>query len=254
MSAKMLATLALSTTLALGLGACHKDGAAAGATASQAVAAVAPPAGKQWSDVVAATNDGGIQGMRMGNPDAPIKMVEYGSLTCPHCAKLSGEMMQPLLSKYVASGKVSYEYRSFVIHGPDLPLTMLVRCADPGAYFGLVEQLYAGQPALIQRMMAGQAQAEAASKLAPAERINGISDAMGLTDWFAAHGLAKDKAHACLANTAVAQAVANEADTISNKGINSTPTVIINGNKIDLGETTELTWGIVEQRLKGAGA
>ena len=246
------ASLVLAAALAavVGLSSCHKSDGAAGATTSGPVAAVAPPAGKQWSDVVSKTADGG---MVQGNPNAAVKLEEYGSLTCPHCAKLSGEMAAPL-GKYIASGKVSYEYHSFAIHGPDIPLTVLVRCADPGAYFGLVDQLYATQQPLITRMMAGNDAAKAASALPPNQRMIAISDAMGLTDWFAAHGLAKDKAHACLANTAAAQAVANESDAISGKGINSTPTIIVNGTKIELGETTELTWGIVEQRLKGAGA
>ena len=70
--------------LVLGLAACNKsdEGKAAGP-----VAAVAPPAGKAWVDVIAKTADGA--GVVMGNPNAAVKIVEYGSLSCPHCAVLT---------------------------------------------------------------------------------------------------------------------------------------------------------------------
>ena len=80
----------------------------------------------------------------MGNPNAPIKLVEYGSLSCPHCAKLANDGMKTLESQYVNSGRVSYEFRSYIIHGTiDVVLTMLARCADPSTFFPMVGQLYA---------------------------------------------------------------------------------------------------------------
>jgi protein-disulfide isomerase len=229
---------------ALALSACHKTDS--GASTGETVAAVPPPAGKSWSDVIAATPD---HGMVMGNPAAPIKLVEYGSLSCPHCAHLANEGMPTLVSTYVNSGKVSYEYRSFAIHGIDVPLTVLVRCADPSAFFGLVEQLYANQDALLKRAMDGQAAAQAAANLPVAQRMTATADAYGLPEFFSARGLPVDKAHACLANTAAAQEVAKEAETIGNNGIDSTPTLIINGTK-----STALTWPDLEAALKAAGA
>ena len=113
---RSLALVSLAAPLALALAACgSKDDAAPGAAPTgQPVAAVAAPAGQMWSDVVSATADGG---MRMGNPNAPLKLVEYGSLSCPHCAKLANDGMETLRNKYVNSGRVSYEFRSFPIHG-----------------------------------------------------------------------------------------------------------------------------------------
>ena len=230
--------------LALALSACHKSDS--GATSGDTVAAVPPPAGKSWSDVIAATPD---HGMVMGNPNAPIKLVEYGSLSCPHCAHLANEGMATLVGTYVNSGKVSYEYRSFAIHGIDIPLTVLVRCADPSAFFGLVEQLYANQEALLNRAQQGQAAAQAATSLPAAQRMVGMADAYGLPDFFSARGLPVDKAHACLANTAAAEAVAKEAETIGNNGIDATPTLIINGTKANV-----TGWPELEAALKAAGA
>ena len=237
-----------AVAIVAGLAGCHKSDAdsAAAPAASGPVAPVPAPAGKQWSDVLAVTAD---HGMRMGNPDAPIKLVEYGSLSCPHCAHLANEAMPKLVGHYVNSGEVSYEYRSFAIHGIDIPLTVLVRCAEPTAFFALVEQLYSGQDALLQKAMANQKAAEDAGKLPPGQRVLATAEAYGLIDWFSARGLPTDKARVCLSNTANAQEVASEAETIGNNGIDSTPTLVINGAK-----SPALDWPGLETALKGAGA
>jgi protein-disulfide isomerase len=243
----LLALVALP--LALGLTACKKssDSASGGASSSAPAAATTPPAGKQWSDVVAKTADG--NGMVMGNPNAAIKVVEYGSLSCPHCAKLAEEAMGPLKGTYIASGKVSYEYRSFAIHPQDIPLTVLVRCAGPDAYFGMVEQVYANFDAMNTAMGKGLDKAKAAMSLPAVQRYGALSDALGYTDFFAARGLPVDQQHQCLANMGAAEAVAKESEAISAKGIDSTPTMFVNGTKVAGAE-----WKQLEAAIKAAGA
>ena len=240
-----IAGLVLATAaLPIALSACHKTDAGAGGAATAAhaagapVAAVAPPAGKAWSDVVGATSAGG---MLMGNPNAPIKLVEYGSLSCPHCAHFAETGFKPLVSRYVDSGKVSFEYRSFAIHSIDVPLTVLVRCASPAAFFGLVEQLYSGQPALMARAEQGEKQANAASALPPSQRFVAIADAMGFTDFFSARGVSVDQAHA--------ERVGKDAQAISDQGVDSTPTLMVNGTKTDAN-----SWAELEPLLQKAGA
>ena len=187
----------------------------------------------------------------MGNPEARLKLVEYGSLSCPHCAKLANDGMETLINKYVNSGRVSYEFRSFPIHGIiDVPLTVMVRCADPAAFFPLVEQIYTNQPAIMTRAEAGNDKAQAASQLPPAQRFPALADAFGLTDWFAARGLAKDQAHACLADTSAAERVAKEGQKWSDEGINQTPMLALNGSILD--EVSE--WKELEPVLQNAGA
>jgi len=100
----------------LALAACN-SGADNAAVTGAPVAEVAPPAGTQWATIVAATPDGGFV---MGNPNAPIKLVEYGSLSCSHCADFSEAASEALRTKYVASGKVSYEFRSYLLGGQDV--------------------------------------------------------------------------------------------------------------------------------------
>jgi protein-disulfide isomerase len=246
---RRLALTAFAASAALALVACgSKNDATPGAAPTGGpVAAVPAPAGQMWSDVVSATDGGG---MRMGNPNAPLKLIEYGSLSCPHCAKLANDGMMKLVDKYVNSGRVSYEFRSFPIHGIiDVPLTVMVRCADPAAFFPLVEQIYADQPALMARAEQGNAQAQAASQLPPNQRFAALADAFGLTDWFAARGLSKDQAHACLADTAAAEKVAKEGQRWSDEGINQTPTLVLNGQTLAVAE-----WQELEPVLQNAGA
>ena len=239
--------LALGLAPALLLAACTKaDAPAAGPAAGEAAAAVAPPAGKAWADVVAATADGG---MVMGNPKAPIRLLEYGSLSCPHCAKLAQDGAAALTEKYVNTGKVSWEFRSFAIHPQDVPLTMLVRCAPAEAFFPMVEQVYANFDALTKSTMDGAKALGDLSKVPPQARFTTMADALGFTRFFSARGISVDQAHACLTNQAAAEKVAQEADNWGKQGISSTPTLLLNGAQTGIN-----TWAELEPLLQKAGA
>ena len=79
------AAVATLAALALGLSACDKaSDSATGAPSANStpIAKIAPPAGKSWADTVTVTPEGGYL---MGNPDAPIKLIEFGALSCSHC-------------------------------------------------------------------------------------------------------------------------------------------------------------------------
>lgn len=239
-----------AASLALGLTACKKDAAAGAAPAGSPVAKIAAPAGQKWEDMVTATATGG---MMAGNPAAPIKLVEYGSLTCPHCARFAAEAMAPLMSEFVSTGRVSFEYRSFFIHPQDLPLTMLVRCAPKESFFPLVEQVYANYESLAKMLddPAVKEAAQASSTLPPGQRLPALADALGFTSFFAARGISVDQAHACLANTQNATTVSNSFKTFAEAGINQTPTLVINGLQIPA-EQSE--WPKIAEALRAAGA
>lgn len=240
-----LLTVAAAVPL-LAIAGCKKAENTATSSTPSVAAPTTPPPGKQWSDVIVPTNEGGLV---MGNPNAPVKMVEYGSLSCPHCAKLAQDGMDKIVNTYVKSGKLSYEFRSFAIHPQDVPLTVLVRCAPTEATFGLIEQIYANFMAMETRSEQGFPKAKEAQNLPKAQQLIAISDALGYTDFFSARGLPVDKQHACLADTAAATKVAKQSEDISAKGIDSTPTVFINGNKQS---TTE--WAEIDKALIAAGA
>jgi len=241
-----LALAAVALPLALGLSACGKKDAAD--LSGDKVAAVAAPAGKAWSDVVAKTADGGYV---MGNPNAPIKLVEYGSLSCPHCAKFAQEGYDQLANEFVGSGRVSYEFRSFAIHPQDVPLTVLAQCGSTEAFFPLIHQIYTNFDAMNAPLSdpATQPKLDAAQKTPPPGRFVALAEALGYTEFFAQRGISVDQAKACLANPANAQAVADHAQKYGEAGISSTPTILINGTKLDAGE-----WEATRKALMAAGA
>ena len=239
-----LPLLAALAPLALGLAACKKEGGE-GAAASGPVAAVAPPAGKAWKDVVVSTPEGGYL---MGNANAPVKLVEYGSLSCPHCAKLAQEAYPTLVDSYVASGKMSLEFRSFAIHPQDVPLTMLAECAGAETFFPLAEELYRNFDAVTERTMKGADAAGKLGNLPDNQRFIALSDTLGFTDFFAARGLPKDQQKACLGNFAKAQQIAKFSDAYGQQGISSTPTLMINGTKVE-----GATWAELKAALAKAG-
>lgn len=240
------ALIAVALPLALGLAACGKKDAAD--LGGDKLATVAAPAGKAWSDIVAKTPDGGYV---MGNPEAPIKLVEYGSLSCPHCAKFAQEGYDELANQFVGSGRVSYEFRSFAIHPQDVPLTVLAQCGSTEAFFPLIHQIYTNFDAMNAPLgdPATQPKLKAAEQIAPPQRFVALSDALGYTEFFAQRGIATDQAKACLANGANAQKVADYAQKYSDSGITGTPTVLVNGTKVD---STE--WAEARKALMAAGA
>src|SRR6476469_7602256 len=102
-----------------------------------------PPPGGTWADVVNETSGG----VMMGNPNAKVKLVEIGSLSCPHCQKFEEEGVPTLVEKYVKPGNVSWEFRPYIIHGPiDMAANLIVRCNGVKSFFPLAEALYKDQP------------------------------------------------------------------------------------------------------------
>jgi len=228
------------------LAGCNKSSDSSAPQAAEALKTVAAPAGTSWKDKVEATPEGGV---RMGNPDAPVKLVEYGSLSCPHCAKLAQEGSAKI-EEYVASGRDSYEYRSVVIHPQDVPLTLLARCNGLATFFPLIDQIYANFDAMSAPLAdeAVQKAANAALQGPPQQRMTGLADALKYTEFFAQRGLPVEKAHACLADGAKVKELSDLSQKYGQNGITGTPTLFINGVNV---ETTE--WAKLNLALKQAG-
>lgn len=233
--------------LALGLAACG-SGDETGLPAGEAVAQVAAPAGQQWTDVVAITPEGG---WLAGNPEAPIKLLEYGSLTCPVCAAFSTAGMEQLREKYVNSGRVSYELRSLPVHGAvDLVLTRLLECAPKEAAHPLAEQLWANNAAVLGPIQENAAAIEQAMGLPENQRFIAYADRGGLLDFLAARGISRDQGAQCLSDAAAIKALAERLQAQADKDqITGTPTFFINGSRMD-----ETGWAPVEAALQRAGA
>lgn len=255
--ARLLVVAALP--LALGLAACGKKGAddastdAAPDVHSTPIAKIAPPAGKQWSDVISKTAEGGYL---MGNPQAPIKLVEYGALSCSHCAEFADEGSAKIRDDYVASGRVSYEFRPFMLNVVDVAATLLATCGSVETVIPLSDQFWAWQPNLFKNFEANKDKMQAAGDLPPDKRFAALAEYGGMIDFFAARGISREQAAACLADTGKATQLAKETQLFSDKyGITGTPTFYLNGKNIG-----SLTWNAVQGKpgvdnvLQDAGA
>ena len=244
LSRKTLA--ALATPLALALAAC--SGGADGETTSEAVDAVAAPEGTTWSEVAVRTPEGG---WLVGNPDAPIKLVEYGSLTCPACALFSQEGSEPLHTNYIDTGRVSYEFRSVLIHGVvDLLLTRVLECAPVEVAVPLADQVWADLDAVTGPFQANQAALDQAITLPENQRFAAVAEAGQLDQFFAARGISTEQTRTCLSDAAAITALAAKTQEMSEQdGVTGTPTFLINGTRID-----STRWAEVEGALQRAGA
>lgn len=242
--------LTLAAPLALGLAACGDKAATDPASATSApVAAVQPPAGTAWRDTVVETAAGGHL---VGNPNAPIKLVEYGSLTCPTCAAFAVEGMEPLLSKYVDSGRVSFELRNFAVHGPvDIVLARMARCGAKEAVIPLSDQVWHELQTLLAPLQANGEAVERALTLPMEQRFVAMAQVGGFYDFFASRGISPDQARACLADVPSLEKLAASSDRYGREdGINGTPTFTLNGNKLD----GINGWAQLEPVLQRAGA
>jgi protein-disulfide isomerase len=186
----------------------------------------AVPAVRDWTRTVVATPEGGF---RMGNPNAAVKLVEYGSLTCDHCANFSAQAMPTLLGE-VRSGKLSFEFRSFVLNAPDLAASILARCGGPADYFRLNSQFFAAQPQWIAKLQ--QVPKEESAKLAglpQPQQLQRLAELGGLDALAARAGLAPARAKQCLANPALVARLVRNNQQAEGLGVRATPTFLING-------------------------
>ncbi|NVE94250.1 thioredoxin domain-containing protein [Altererythrobacter lutimaris] len=238
---------ALAGAASLALVACGTETDEGGIAEGDPIAAIPAPEGTEWRDMVTVTD---ADGYLVGNPDAPIKLIEYGSLTCGACANFSMTGVEPLKEKYVSSGVVSFELRNQIHNGIDLVMARMVRCSSPEAFHPLADQVWANLGAILQQAQQNPAALEAAMQLPENERFVRIAENTGLLDFFAARGLSADQARTCLADAESVQAIAERSDTQSAElGVTGTPTFFINGNKVDANN-----WNALEPLLQRAGA
>ncbi len=216
--------------------------------AASPAAGVAAPAGTQWVDKVEKTAEGGF---RMGNPDAPIKLIEYGSRTCSHCAAFAVTGMEPLKA-YVATGKVSFEFRDFLLNEIDVGAALLGQCAGAGPFFPIMDQMYEQQRELLSNgPKEGDPSLEQAKSMTPQQRIAFAAEKFGYLSFVQQRGVPEAQARQCLADRAATEALVKGNETATKQySIPGTPTFILNGKVL---ENTG-TWPQVEAALKSAGA
>lgn len=243
------AVLLAALPLTLGLTACDKKGdAATGEVASsEPIAKIAAPAGQNWAETFSATPGGGYL---MGNPDAPIKLIEYGALSCSHCAEFSEKGFPKLRDEYIASGRVSYELRLFLLNALDMPAVLLATCGAPEAVIPLSEQFWGWQPNMFTNLQKDEAAFQQVSALPVDKRFAGLAQLGGMSEFFASRGIAAAQGASCLADTAKATSLAARNEQWSKEfDITGTPTFFLNGSKTGVAD-----WASLEPMIQKAGA
>lgn len=147
----------------------------------------------------------------MGAEDAPVHVIEYASLTCPHCANFHTGVLPQLRENYIETGKVKFEFREVYFDRLGLWGGMLARCAGGMRYFGIIGLLLEDQP--------GWAHASSGEEAVAGMRRIGAQ--AGLTD---------AQMDECLQDAALAEAlVAKYQEHIDEYPISGTPSFVING-------------------------
>jgi protein-disulfide isomerase len=167
--------------------------------------------------------------MSLGDPDAPVTVIEYASLTCPHCATFHSEAFPQLKADYIDEGLVRFVAREVYFDRPGLWGAMIARCAGEDRYFGVVELLFANQ--------------ESWSRVANMQEV-----VEGLYVIGRQAGMTKETMDACLGDAAFAEAlVAEYQANATADGIDSTPSFVINGEK-----TNNRPWPELEAMIQEA--
>jgi protein-disulfide isomerase len=151
--------------------------------------------------------------MSMGADNAPVTIVEYASMTCPHCAHFATTTLPALKKDYIDTGKVRYIFREFPLDKLALAGSMIARCVakdDKTKYFAMIDTLFRQQEtwAFVQK---------------PVPPLKAIARQAGLTE--------KDF-EACLANQQMEKTIFDVRQRAAEKlGVTSTPTIFVNGEK-----------------------
>ncbi len=162
-----------------------------------------------WLPLVAGGTSAAEPGEQaLGDPNAPVTIIEYASLTCPHCAHFHNDVLPDLKERYIATGKVRLVFRDFPLDERALMAAALAHCAGPDRYFGFLDVLFQTQ--------SGWARADdylgALKKLG---KLGGMSD---------------EQMDACLADQKLTDGILQtRLDGQNEHQVSSTPTLVING-------------------------
>lgn len=166
----------------------------------------------------------------MGQANAPVTLIEYSSMTCPHCAKFHTNILPKLKEKYIDTGKVRYIIREFPLDDLAAGAFMLARCAGPMRYFAIVDTLYAKQ----------EQWAFAQNPLAELQKF--AKEA----------GFGEERFNQCLSDQKLLDGINWIAERGRNKfGVRSTPSFFINGQPLKGEHSVEAFEKIIDPIVKG---
>ncbi|MGF7159733.1 protein-disulfide isomerase [Rhodoligotrophos appendicifer] len=150
---------------------------------------------------------GALGDIIIGSDDAPVTIVEYASLTCPHCADFTATTFPELKTKYIDTGKVRFIFREFPFDDLALAAAMISRCMPRDKFFPMIEILFDQQKVWSQNN--------------PREELFNIAKLSGMT---------QAQFDECLKREDIAKAIiASRSKAAEQFGVDSTPTFFING-------------------------
>ena len=210
----------VGVVLALAFAACDQQGDKSAIT--QAEIDAAAYSGPDYSKVVtpAEVRNGIVFGeITVGKPDAPVTIVEYASLTCPHCANFHRDVYPKLKDTFIKTGRVKLVYRNYTRDSADLEVAKISRCAGPDKVMDLMAVYFARQRQWIVRD--------------PKPEIVNIARQAGIN---------RAQYDACIANADLEKNIIGLFDQGRiQDGVTATPTFFVNGELL-VGETTYETF------------
>ena len=156
----------------------------------------------------------------IGNPDADIELIEYASLTCSHCADFHNTVMPRIKQDYIATGKVRFVFQEFPTPPLEIALAgfALARCAGESGYVAALDDFFANQANIFESGRAGTIQ-------------------QTLYDLGERNGTKEADFEACITNQNHRRALASSVTYGQSIGVISTPTIILNGEKLETRES-----------------
>ena len=174
-----------------------------------AFGALRSPAAAQTFSVLELEAKGPLDDIPLGSPTAPVTIIEYASMTCPHCAAFANSVFPKLKEKYIDTGKVRYIMREYPLDQLAAAAFMLARCAGPDKYYPLIETLFQQQQKWAVRQ--------------PLPPLLAIAKQAGFTE---------QSFNACINDAALLNKVQQQRDLGSNKfKVDATPTFFVNGQR-----------------------
>lgn len=180
------------------------------------------------ADPIALEEVGPLQDMILGEADAPVTIIEYASLTCPHCAAFHKQVYPMIKEEYIDTGKAKLIFREFPFDSIATAGFMLARCAEPKHYFGFIDVMF-------------EQQSDWLSLGSPMEGIQEIARQGGFSN---------EQFQECLTDSDVLEGIR----WIQERGakefeVQSTPTFFINGVKVIGARPFEVLQTIIEKHL-----
>jgi len=199
--------------------------AISGAVLQLQPSAYAEAADPNPADLAKAGPDGDVV---LGSDKAPVTIIEYASMTCPHCAHFATTTFPELQKRYIDTGKVRFIFREFPFDSLAAAGFMLARCAGKDKFMPIVESLFAKQPEwMVQK---------------PVPPLMEIAKQFGFT---------QESFNQCLTNQQVLDGIQDVRDRAAEKlGVNSTPTFFVNGKRLVGDQSIEALAKAIDPYLK----